>query len=72
MEDLISHTNTHSKEEAELEDFGRGSLILGLRSLVLSNKFTAAVPQVDEIHPKLLKAQDVVGLSWLTCLCKIV
>ena len=28
-------------------------------------------PGVDEIHPKLLKALDVVGLSWLTCLCNI-
>ncbi|KAK3566533.1 hypothetical protein QTP86_034036 [Hemibagrus guttatus] len=26
---------------------------------------------VDEIHPEYLKSLDVVGLSWLTCLCNI-
>ena len=28
-------------------------------------------PGVDEVHPKFLKALDVVGLSWLTQLCNI-
>ncbi|KAI3351692.1 hypothetical protein L3Q82_020527 [Scortum barcoo] len=28
-------------------------------------------PGVDEIRPEYLKSLDVVGLSWLTCLCSI-
>uniref|UniRef100_A0AAR2LXG4 Tetraspanin n=1 Tax=Pygocentrus nattereri TaxID=42514 RepID=A0AAR2LXG4_PYGNA len=33
--------------------------------------FSGKAPGVDEIHPEMLKALDIVGLSWLTRLCNI-
>ena len=32
---------------------------------------SGSAPRVDEICLDLLKALDVVGLSWLTCLCNV-
>ena len=70
--DLFNPINAHSEEEADPEDFGLGSLITGV-------EVTGAVKQlcngsalgVDEIRLELLKALDVVRLSWLTHLCHI-
>ena len=64
FEYLINSTNRHSVEEAEPEDYEVSSLIPGVM-------FTEALKAGDEICPELLKALDVVGLSWLTRLCNI-
>ncbi|XP_036448312.1 uncharacterized protein LOC118823042 [Colossoma macropomum] len=40
-------------------------------SEVVSKLLSGKSPGVDEIHPEMLKALDVVGLSWLTRLCSV-
>ena len=59
---FLNLRNTSSKEEAEC----LGSTITGteVAEVVKSS-------MVDEICSEFIKALDVVGLSWLTCLCNI-
>ena len=57
----------------EYFDFGLDSLITGAEIVrAVKQLCCGSAPGVDEIRPELLKALDVVGLSWLTCLCNIV
>ena len=73
FEDLLNPTNTHSKEETKLEDFGLDSPITGAEVAGAVKQLHGGIaPGVNEICPELLKALDVVGLSLLTCLCNIV
>jgi len=59
-------------EEAESEDSGEASPIsLAEVAEVVKKILSGKVPCVDEIHPEMLKALDIVGLSWLTCLVKV-
>ena len=62
----------HFKEEAEPEDLGQALASLGLGSSGLLNNSAVAAPWGWMSCPELLKALDVVGLSWLTRLCNIV
>uniref|UniRef100_A0A3Q4APD5 Uncharacterized protein n=1 Tax=Mola mola TaxID=94237 RepID=A0A3Q4APD5_MOLML len=56
----------------EPEDFGLGSPITGVEVAgAVKQLRSGSAPGVDEIRPELLKALDVVGLSWLTRLCNI-
>ena len=61
FKNLLNRTNTHSEEEAELEDFGLGSPIKGV-------EVAGAIKQLHSGRAlgmvELLNAPDVVGLSW--------
>ena len=62
FEDLLSSTNMHSKEEAELKDFGLGSHISVVSFTGADKQLrNGSAPRVEEIRPKLMKALDVVG-----------
>ena len=53
-------------------DLGVGSPITGAEvTKVVKKRHDDGAPGVGEIHPEFLEALDVVGLSWLTCLCNI-
>ena len=70
MEGIYS-IKTQSEEEAEL-DFGLDSAIIGVEVTGAGKQFhSGTTPGVDEICAELLKALDVVQLSWLTHLCNI-
>ncbi len=60
-------------EEAEPEDSGEASLIsLAEVSEVVKKLLSGKAPGVDEIHPEMLKALDIVWLSWefaIQCTC---
>ena len=72
FEDPINPTNTHSIEEAEPEDFGLSSLITGVEvTRAVKQLHSRSTLGLEEIRPEVLKALDVVGLSWLTSLCNI-
>jgi len=61
-----------SEEEAESEDSGEASPIsLAEVMEVVKKLFSGKVPGVDEIRPEMLKALDIVELSWLTCLVNV-
>ena len=62
-EDLLNPTDTHSEEEAEPKDLGLFSLITGVEvaGAVKQLRGSSGASGVDEIHPKLLKALDVVA-----------
>ena len=70
FEELL--TNTSSVEEAESEDSGEASSMhLAEVSQAVKKLLSGKVPGVDEIHPEMLKALDIVGLSGLTCLFSV-
>ena len=72
FEELLNLTNPPSMAEAELEDDGGSSLIsLGEVTKVVKQLHSGKAPGVDEIHPEILKALGVEGLSWLTCVINI-
>ncbi|XP_054590120.1 uncharacterized protein [Nothobranchius furzeri] len=72
FEELLNPTYAHSEEEPEPGDMGMDCPILGAEVVeVVKQLHSGRAPGVDEIHPGYLKAMDVVGLSWLTCLCNI-
>ena len=72
FEDLINPTNTPSGEKAGPMDPGMGSLILEAEvANVVKKHLGGKAPGVDEICPELLKALEVIGLSWLTRLCNV-
>ena len=49
-----------------------GLPFLGLRfSEVVERLLGGMAPGLDEVCQEFLKTLDVVGLSWLTCLCNI-
>ncbi len=65
--------NASSVEEAEFEDSGEASPIsLAEVAEVVKKLLSGKVPGVDEIHPEMLNALDIVGLSWLTRLFSVV
>uniref|UniRef100_A0A8C4S0K5 Reverse transcriptase domain-containing protein n=1 Tax=Erpetoichthys calabaricus TaxID=27687 RepID=A0A8C4S0K5_ERPCA len=72
FQDLLNPTNMPSNEEAEPGDSEVGSPISGTEVTEVVKKLVGGrALGVDEIRPEFLKALDVVGLSWLTCLCNI-
>ena len=72
FEELLNPTNTSSGEEAESEASGEAPPIsLAEVAEVVKQLFSGKAPGVDEIRPEMLKALDIVGLSWLTRLCNV-
>ena len=72
FEDLLNPTDMPSGKEAGPGDSGVGSPISGAEVAEVVRKLLGRrAPGVDEFHPEFLKAMDVVGLSWLTGLCRI-
>ncbi|KAK3543028.1 hypothetical protein QTP70_008717 [Hemibagrus guttatus] len=72
FEDLLNPTDTPSVEEPEAEDSEVDSFITQAEvTEVVLQLLGGKAPGVDEIRPEYLKSLDVVGLSWLTCLCNI-
>ncbi|TWW56347.1 hypothetical protein D4764_08G0003340 [Takifugu flavidus] len=72
FEDLLNPTNMPSSEEVGPRDLGIGSHISGAEVAEVVKKFLGGEALgVAEIRPEILKALDVVGLSWLTRLCNI-
>ncbi|KAK3517211.1 hypothetical protein QTP70_001131 [Hemibagrus guttatus] len=73
FEDLLNPTDTLSVEEPDTEDSEVDSSITQAEvTEVVQQLLSGKAPGVDEIRPEYLKSLDVVGLSWLTCLCNIV
>ncbi|KAK3566668.1 hypothetical protein QTP86_002763 [Hemibagrus guttatus] len=72
FKDLLNPTDTPSIEEPEAEDSEVDSFITQAEvNEVVQQLLGGKAPGVDEIRPEYLKSLDVVGLSWLTRLCKI-
>uniref|UniRef100_A0A671TEK4 Reverse transcriptase domain-containing protein n=1 Tax=Sparus aurata TaxID=8175 RepID=A0A671TEK4_SPAAU len=72
FEDLLNPTDTPSIEEAEAGDSEVDPSITQAEVTEVVRKLLGGkAPGVDEIRPEYLKSLDVVGLSWLTCLCSI-
>ncbi|KAK3525208.1 hypothetical protein QTP86_023239 [Hemibagrus guttatus] len=72
FEDLLNPTDTPSVEEPEAEDSEVDSFITQAEvTEVVQQLLGGKAPGVDEIRPEYLKSLDVVGLSWLTCLCNV-
>ncbi|KAK3551381.1 hypothetical protein QTP70_016644 [Hemibagrus guttatus] len=67
FEDLLNPTDMPSVEEPEADSFITQAEVTEVVQQLLGGK----APGVDEIRPEYLKSLDVVGLSWLTCLCNI-
>ena len=67
IEELLNPTNTSSVEDAVFEHSG-GALSISLAEVaeVVKKLLSGKAPGVDEICPEILKALDIVGLSWLT------
>ncbi|KAL3986594.1 KRAB domain-containing zinc finger protein [Sarotherodon galilaeus] len=73
FEDLLTPTDTSSKEEAESGDEGGDPPISGGEvTEAVKQLLGGRAPGVDEGRPEILKALDVVGLSWLTRLYNVV
>jgi len=72
LDDLLNPASMSSIEEAEFEDFGKDlSITLAEVSEVVKKLLGGKALGVDEIHPEMLKALDMEGLSWLTCLFSV-
>ncbi|KAK3560274.1 hypothetical protein QTP86_004203 [Hemibagrus guttatus] len=72
FEDLLNPTDMPSVEEPEAEDSEVDSFITQAEvTEVVQQLLGGRAPGVDEIRPEYFKSLDVVGLSWLTCLCNI-
>ncbi|KAK3549179.1 hypothetical protein QTP70_033971 [Hemibagrus guttatus] len=72
FKDLLNPTDTPSVEEPEAEDSEVDSFITQAEvTEVVQQLLGGKALGVDEIRPEYLKSLDVVGLSWLTCLCNI-
>ncbi|KAK3571287.1 hypothetical protein QTP86_005927 [Hemibagrus guttatus] len=72
FEGLLNPTDTPSVEEPESKDSEVDSFITQAEvTEVVQQLLGGKAPGVDEIRPEYLKSLDVVGLSWLTRLCKI-
>ena len=72
FEELLNPANTSSGEEAESEASGEAPpIFLAKVTEVVKQLFSGKVPGVDEICPEMLKALDIVGLSWLTRLYNV-
>ncbi len=72
FEDLLNPAVTSSIEEAEAGGSEVASSITRTEvTEVVKKLLVGKAPGVDEIRPEYLKSLDVVGLSWLTCLCSI-
>ncbi|KAK3529470.1 hypothetical protein QTP70_031162 [Hemibagrus guttatus] len=70
--DLLNPTDTPSVEETEAKNSEVDSFITQAEvTEVVQQLLGGKAPGVDEICPEYLKSLDVVGLSWLTCLCNI-
>ena len=64
--ELLNPTNTPSGEEAESEALGDAPPISLAEVAEVKQLFSGKVPGVDGIRPEMLKALDIVGLSWPT------
>ena len=73
FEELLNPANTPFGEEAESEASGEvPPMSLADVAEVVKQLFSGKAPGVDEIRPEMLKALDIVGLSWLTRLFNVV
>jgi len=72
FENILNSVVTSSIEEAEAEG-SEVELSITLSEVTerVKKLLGSKTPGVDEIRPEYLKSLDVVGLSWLTLLCKI-
>ncbi|XP_025766010.1 uncharacterized protein LOC112847802 [Oreochromis niloticus] len=72
FEDFLNPTGTSSVEKAESGDEGDDQPIsAGEVTEAVKQLLGGRAPGVDEVRPEFLKALDVVGLSWLTCLYNV-
>ncbi|KAK3507784.1 hypothetical protein QTP70_000373 [Hemibagrus guttatus] len=72
FKDLLNPIDTPSVEEPEAEDSEVDSFITQTELAEVVQQLLGGKAQgVDEIRLEYLKSLDVVGLSWLTCLCNI-
>uniref|UniRef100_A0A8C2ZPF1 Reverse transcriptase domain-containing protein n=1 Tax=Cyclopterus lumpus TaxID=8103 RepID=A0A8C2ZPF1_CYCLU len=72
FEELLNPANMSPGEGAAPEDFGVVSPIsLAEVAKVVKKLLGGKAPGVDEILPEMLKALDIVGLSWLTRLFSV-
>jgi len=70
FEDLLNPARKSSEEEAESENSGEAPPIY-LAEVSEVVKLFSGKSGVDEIRPEMLKALDIVGLSWLTRLFSV-
>lgn len=69
----MNPSNTSSLERAGSEDSGEDSSVsLSKMAKVVKKVLGGKAPGVDESHPEMLKALDIIGLPWLTCLFIVV
>ncbi|TWW81738.1 hypothetical protein D4764_01G0015530, partial [Takifugu flavidus] len=72
FQELLNPTNTYPQGGTESDDQEVDHPISGAEvAEVVKQLPGGGAPGADEIRPGYLKALDVVGLSWLTCLCNI-
>ncbi|KAL7857954.1 hypothetical protein AOLI_G00180560 [Acnodon oligacanthus] len=71
-EDIVGRWKEHFEELLNPEASGVSSSISLVEvTEVVGKLFSGKALGVDEIRPEMLKALDIVGLSWLTHLCNI-
>ena len=70
FEDVLDLTCFFSIKEAESED--EAPITLAEMAEVVKKLPTDRVPGMDETNPEMLKALDIVGLSWLTHFLNVV
>lgn len=59
-------------KESEAKDFLVGMSILQAEVTKLVNELLVGKEMgVDEVHPMCFRSLDAMGVSWLTCLCKM-
>lgn len=72
FEELLNASNMSSKEEEEVEDSGETSPISKAEVTEVAKMLVSGkAPGVDEIRPEMLKALNINGLSWLTCIFNV-
>ncbi|TWW66946.1 hypothetical protein D4764_20G0009780 [Takifugu flavidus] len=72
FQELLNPTNTYPQGVTESDDLEVDHPIFGAEvAEVVKQLPGGGASEADEIRPGYLKALDVVGLSWLTCICNI-
>jgi len=71
FEELLNPTSRSFVEEVESEESEEASSISLAEVAEVVKLFSGKAPGVDKICPELLKALDIVGLSWLTRLVNV-
>lgn len=70
IEELFNPTDMSSVVEAESGD-EKDDLTISGDEVTVKQLLGGRVPGVDDVYPELLKALDVIGLSWLTQLYNV-